>query len=369
MLLDLSTETDPEDDEELAWALSKKTPLAAVAAVPRSFLPPRYMQPGQMVCLVFPHRLVKSTEWLHRLQRQLVDFARQHLVPIQTHYLALDKATSPDPAVRAAEARRFAEMAGRLPPSLVLGEEKALPLLVEWTARLKLKHTEVTTYNLALTNFLSKSPSDVFAGPRVLCNLSARSRVLVAYHNPDTLSMARAKESAEHRGARVVAVLERLFDERAQGNPQLKPRFEASALKDCLDELPSYSLLVMHSGSHAVDDEAVKEVGTLGVVRESHIIELEPLTSHDITQPPNDDDADDDEGRCWRRRARRTSPSSPLECFAPSFVGGRAPSRRRSSPGPPPSPSLAATTRTPRRGRRCCSRAGWCRRERGRCGS
>lgn len=264
-LLDLSSDTDAEDDEELAWALAKKMPLAAAAAVPRSLLPPRYMQPGRMVCLVFPHRLVKSTEWLHRLQRQLVDFARTNLVPIQTHFLALDKATSPDPSIRAAEAQRFAEMASRLPPSLILGEEAALPQLVEWTARLRSSKNapqhEVSTYNLALTNSLFKSPSDVFAGPRVLCSLSARSRVLVAYHIPHALATPKTKEASEHRGDRVVSVLARLFEERAHGDPALVPQIEAGELNDRMAELPSYSLVVMHSGSHAVDDEGVKEVG------------------------------------------------------------------------------------------------------------
>ncbi len=324
VLLDLSSETEAlEDDEELAWALSKKVALSA-AAVPGSFVPPRFLQQqqqqqqhhetGRVVCLVFPRREVKSSEWLHRIQRQVCDYARQHLVPTQTHFLALDKATSPDPAAREPEARRFYEMARRLPPgSLILGEEAALDVLVEWTGWLnRLPATgaaadgtaidggggpnhDVSTFNMvrvrvhvqavalalhlsrslllihpssltptpqALINYLFKSPSDVLAGPRVLASLTGQSSILVAYNTPLALNTARAKQAAEYRGQRVTAVLEKLFAERAKakGDPALLPRIEAGALKDHVGRLSTYTLLVLHSGAHAVDDDAVLEV-------------------------------------------------------------------------------------------------------------
>lgn len=315
-LVDLSSETEAvEDDEELAWALSKKQALVA-EVVPGSFIPPRWLHEGaggpHTVCLVFPRRDVRITEWLHRIQRQVVDFARKHMVPTQTYYLSLDKAISPDPATREQEAWRFCEMAKRLPPNtLIIGEEAALHVLVEWTARINhdsskleqrqqqeaaaagvvagdaaigtanggqqppanyqgcsasasangLNH-QVTTYNLALTNYLFRSPTDVMAGPRLLASLSARSTILVAHHTPDVLSTANYRNQAQLRGERVVAVLDRLFEERAKGDPALKPRIEVGALKDHVADLSGYTLLILHAGAHAVDDEAVVEVLT-----------------------------------------------------------------------------------------------------------
>ncbi len=282
VLLDLAdpdSDEAREDDTVLAKALTHKVSLKT-HILPGQLIPAKYYaQPGKLVLLVFPRRETRPSEGLHRVERLMLDYCRKNLICLQTYYLALDRAYSPDAAVRAAEATRFKRVVGALPKgSLVLSEEAALDVLVEWTEQQRggvEKPTEGTaatpppspvaldvdmsTFYLALVNFFYGPPSDVLAGSQVLGHLGALDRILVTDdgHHPyeeSTHGGAVASVQAAQRGQNVAASLQKLMDEKYGAGRS--PHIVCGDLEKA--NLADYSLVCIHSGNHPIEIKLYK---------------------------------------------------------------------------------------------------------------
>ena len=251
------------------------------------------------------------------VERLLLDYCRKNLICLQTYYLALDRAYSADVAVRKAEAQRFQKVvAGLSKGSLVLGEEAALDVLIDWTEQARRPEplpppppgssdedtnhqhvpapldVDISTFYMSLINFFYGPPSDVLAGSHRLENLGPRDLILVTDdgHHPydegeygssasrggddrissSSSSSGRGSISSSARGMAamgggpsMLAALrgEKLAEKLRQ---RLEQRFGAGRVPQivCGDlekqDLSLFTLVVMHSGNHPIEPSTYK---------------------------------------------------------------------------------------------------------------
>lgn len=305
ILMDLASQNSDEtyeDDALLAQALVKKISLETSVLL-GTLIPERHA--GKLVLLVFPRRETRPSEGLHRVERLLLDYCRKNLITLQTYYLALDRAYSSDVEVRDREALRFKRVVAALPRgSLVLGEEAALDVLMEWTLQARCREgllspqpnahacptsdgspthppvldVDMSTFYLALVNFFYGPPSDVLAGSHRLENLGPQDTILVTDdgHHPyddghhggsrDCYGLKSAgigkggtfgaagvgavpSIQAVVRGQNVAKMLRKRLEEKF-GSDQ-SPKVVCGDLQK--QELSAYSLVVIHSGNHPIE--------------------------------------------------------------------------------------------------------------------
>jgi hypothetical protein len=250
------------------------------------------------------------------VERLLLDYCRKNLICLQTYYLALDCAYSADVAVRDAEAQRYQKVVAGLPKgSLVLGEEAALDVLVDWTEQARRPEplprplpersdddttdqhapvpldVDISTFYMSLINFFYGPPSDVLAGSHRLENLGPRDLILVTDdgHHPydeggysdgrgmaarigsSSSSNGRGSTSSSAGGMAAIgggsSVLAALRGERLAERlrPRLEKRFGPGQAPQvvCGDlekqDLSLYSLVLMHSGNHPIEPSTYKK--------------------------------------------------------------------------------------------------------------